>query len=93
MSIARGRIGGLWTTLPAWQTVQNDPRDFCVQGFTTKKGTWYAKDVVHMLEQYVAVQRLEPYIHLGREVVAHDYSEKEGAWVIRVSRAEKTGAV
>lgn len=66
--------------------MQNDPRDFCVQGFTTKKKVWFVKDVMHMLETYVKMQKLEPYIHLGEEVIAHDFIKDDDCWVIKVSQ-------
>jgi cation diffusion facilitator CzcD-associated flavoprotein CzcO len=29
-------LGGLWARVPGWQTIQNHPLDFCIQGFTTR---------------------------------------------------------
>jgi cation diffusion facilitator CzcD-associated flavoprotein CzcO len=77
-------VGGVWARLPAWQTVQNDPRDFCVQGFTTSKQTWHARDVVHMLSEYIRVGKLESYIRLGREVYSHEWDASEEVWVLKV---------
>jgi ribulose 1,5-bisphosphate synthetase/thiazole synthase len=51
-------IGGLWVDLPAWQTLQNDPADFCLNGFTTRRKVWTALDVCHMMEEYVRVAGL-----------------------------------
>ena len=59
------QLGGIWARLPAWQTIQNHPLDFCLQGFTTRKRVWHAGDVLHFLADYVRVQRLEPFIRLG----------------------------
>lgn len=86
------RLGGLWVTLPPWQTVQNDPRDFCMQGFTTNKRVWYPGDVCHMLEEYVRVQQLEPYICLGREVLSQEWVEPEEAWLLKVRACSRGGA-
>jgi cation diffusion facilitator CzcD-associated flavoprotein CzcO len=57
------------------------------QGFTTRKKVWYAKDVLHMLDEYVRVQSLEPYIRLNTDVVAHEWSDEQDRWILTVSTA------
>jgi hypothetical protein len=57
------------------------------QGFTTRKKVWYAKDVLHMLGEYVKVQRLEPYLRLNTDVVAHQWSDEHDRWILTVSTA------
>lgn len=125
-------IGGLWAELPAWQTLQNDTGDFCLnvrwppthtytldldpsvrltiymytyippppppppphpthQGFYTKRKTWFAADVCHMLEEYVRVSGIRPYVRLQQELVdqAWDKTEGEdGMWTLKARGGE-----
>lgn len=80
------RVGGLWAWLPRWQTVQNDPLDFCTEGFTTRKAVWTADDVCHMLEQKVRLQGLAQLLRLGTKLTAYEWSEKEQLWVCQATR-------
>ena len=77
-------LGGLWARLPAWQTIQNHPLDFCIQGFTTRKQVWHASDVLHFIDEYVRVQSLEPFIRCSHDVVGCAWSDAEGCWVLQV---------
>ncbi len=77
-------IGGLWAQLPRWQTVQNDPIDFCTEGFTTRKAVWDADDVCHMLEQKALVQGLGPRIRLGHRLEGYTWAEEGQHWVCQV---------
>jgi hypothetical protein len=63
------------------------------QGFTTDKKVWYAKDVLHMLDEYVRVQSLQPYIRLNTDVVAHEWSQEEDRWLLTVRTADSEGDV
>jgi hypothetical protein len=76
-------LGGLWTRVPAWQTVQNHPLDFCLQGFTTRKNVWRASDVLHYVTEYVRVQNLQPFIRCSHDVVSCAWSDHEGCWVLQ----------
>jgi cation diffusion facilitator CzcD-associated flavoprotein CzcO len=77
-------LGGLWTRVPAWQTVQNHPLDFCLQGFTTRKNVWQASDVLHYVTEYARVQNLQPFIRCSHDVVSCAWSDGEGCWVLQV---------
>ena len=79
------RLGGIWARLPAWQTIQNHPLDFCLQGFTTRKRVWYAGDVLHFLAEYVRVQRLEPFIRLSQDVRGCVWLGDEQCWSLVVA--------
>lgn len=79
-----GQLGGIWARLPAWQTIQNHPLDFCLQGFTTRKSVWCAGDVLHFLADYVRVQRLEPFIRSGHEVCRCLWLDDAGCWSLTV---------
>lgn len=82
------RVGGLWNHLPEWQTVQNAPVDFCMQGFTTNKAEWRTRDVLHMLSEYIRVQSLWPYIRLNSEVAACHHDGKKWTLQVRVNPEE-----
>jgi cation diffusion facilitator CzcD-associated flavoprotein CzcO len=56
-----------------------------MQGFTTRKKVWYARDVLHMLDEYVRVQNLEPYLRLNTEVMAHEWSDEQDRWILKAS--------
>ena len=77
-------LGGLWARLPAWQTIQNHPLDFCIQGFTTRKQVWHARDVLHFIDEYARVQNLQPFIRCSHDVVGCAWSDAEGCWVLQV---------
>jgi hypothetical protein len=77
-------LGGLWARVPSWQTIQNHPLDFCLQGFTTHKAAWHARDVLHFIEEYVRVQNLQQYIRCSHDVVGGSWSDAEGCWVLQV---------
>ena len=77
-------LGGLWARVPAWQTIQNHPLDFCIQGFTTRKTVWHASDVLHSIDEYVRVQNLQPFIRCGHDVVGSAWSDEEACWVLQV---------
>ena len=84
-------IGGLWVDLPAWQTLQNDPADFCLNGFTTKRKVWTALDVCHMMEEYVRVAGMTPFIRLQTELADQTFDKDEadnqgekGMWTLKV---------
>ena len=77
-------LGGLWARVPPWQTIQNHPLDFCIQGFTTRKSVWYARDVLHFIEEYARVQNLQPFIRCSHDVVGGSWSDAEGCWVLDV---------
>lgn len=79
-------LGGLWARLPAWQTIQNHPLDFCIQGFTTRKRVWHTRDVLHFLGEYVRIQGLEPFIRCDHDVREAEWSAAEGCWVLVVGR-------
>ena len=80
-----GQLGGIWARLPAWQTIQNHPLDFCLQGFTTRKSVWCAGDVLHFLADYVRVQRLGPFIRSGHEVCRCTWLDDAGCWSLAVA--------
>lgn len=75
-------LGGLWARLPAWQTIQNHPLDFCIQGFTTRKRVWHTRDVLHFIAEYVRVQTLEPFIRLEHDVTEAAWSAADDCWVL-----------
>jgi hypothetical protein len=77
-------LGGLWARVPSWQTIQNHPLDFCLQGFTTRKSVWHAQDVLHFIEEYARVQNLQPFIRCSHDVVGGSWSDAEGCWVLEV---------
>lgn len=77
-------LGGLWARVPSWQTIQNHPLDFCLQGFTTRKAAWHARDVLHFIEEYVRVQNLQQYIRCSHDVVGGSWSDAEGCWVLQI---------
>ena len=80
-----GEIGGIWARLPAWQTIQNHPLDFCLQGFTPRKRVWHAGDVLHFLADYVRVQRLEPFIRLRRDLRGCVWLDEAHCWSLVVA--------
>ena len=86
------RLGGIWARLPAWQTIQNHPLDFCLQGFTTRKRVWHAGDVLHFLADYVRVQRLEPFIRLGVNLRSCVWLDDEQCWRLAVAAGLGTPA-
>ena len=86
------RLGGIWARLPAWQTIQNHPLDFCLQGFTTRKRVWHAGDVLHFLADYVRVQRLEPFIRLGVNLRSCVWLDDEQCWSLAVAAGPGTPA-
>lgn len=56
------------------------------QGFYTTRKTWFAADVCHMLEEYVRVSGIRPYVRLQQELVdqAWDKAEGEdGMWTLK----------
>jgi hypothetical protein len=77
-------LGGLWARVPSWQTIQNHPLDFCLQGFTTRKNVWHASDVLHYVNEYVRVQNLQPFIRCSHDVVGGSWSDAEGCWVLEI---------
>lgn len=77
-------LGGLWANVPSWQTIQNHPLDFCLQGFTTRKTVWHASDVLHSINEYVRVQNLQTFIRCSHHVVSSAWSDAEGCWVLQV---------
>jgi hypothetical protein len=77
-------LGGLWARVPAWQTIQNHPLDFCLQGFTTRKSVWHARDVLHFIDEYARVQNLQPFIRCSHDVVGASWSDGEGCWVLEI---------
>ena len=77
-------LGGLWASVPSWQTIQNHPLDFCLQGFTTRKSVWHARDVLHFIEEYARVQNLQPFIRCSHDVVGGSWSDAEGCWVLEI---------
>jgi hypothetical protein len=77
-------LGGLWARVPPWQTIQNHPLDFCLQGFTTRKSVWYPRDVLHFIEEYARVQKLQPFIRCSHDVVGGSWSDAEGCWVLEI---------
>ncbi|KAI8476253.1 MAG: hypothetical protein J3K34DRAFT_516674 [Monoraphidium minutum] len=79
-------IGGLWARVPAWQTVQIDPIDFCTEGLTTRKAVWDAGDVMHLMRTKVALHGLAPHILLGHRLDAMEWSEGGGHWACTVTR-------
>lgn len=81
-------LGGLWARLPAWQTIQNHPLDFCIQGFTTRKSVWQTRDVLHFIDEYVRAQKLEPFIRCEHDVAAASWSDADGCWVLTVGRPD-----
>ncbi|KAM3570708.1 hypothetical protein VYU27_007232 [Nannochloropsis oceanica] len=91
-------IGGLWVDLPAWQTLQNDPADFCLNGFTTKRKVWTALDVCHMMEEYVRVAGIAPFIRLQTELADQTFDKDEadgqgekGMWTLQVNQTLEEG--
>ena len=80
-------VGGIWARVPSWQTIQNHPLDFCLQGFTTRKSIWYASDVLHFLAEYVRVQNLAPFIRCSRDVRECSWSDDARCWILRVDSA------
>jgi cation diffusion facilitator CzcD-associated flavoprotein CzcO len=66
--------------------VQNDPLDFCTEGFTTRKPVWTAADVCHLLEQKVRLQGLAPHMRLGHRLDAYRWCDREQLWVCRATR-------
>ena len=91
-------IGGLWVDLPAWQTLQNDPADFCLNGFTTKRKVWTALDVCHMMEEYVRVAGMAPFIRLQTELADQVFDKDEadgqgdnGMWTLKVKQTVGKG--
>ncbi|KAI8475339.1 MAG: hypothetical protein J3K34DRAFT_390713 [Monoraphidium minutum] len=87
-------IGGLWAKLPAWQTVQNDPLDFCTEGLTTRKKVWAAADVVHMLQQKARLMGLGPHIRLGHKLAGYEWREEGGGyWACQVERLSDGAAL
>ncbi len=79
------QLGGIWARLPAWQTIQNHPLDFCLQGFTTRKRAWHAGDVLHFLAEYVRVQHLEPFIRFRRDLRGCVWLDDEQCWSLAVA--------
>lgn len=80
-----GQLDWIWARLPAWQTIQNHPLDFCLQGFTTRKSVWCAGDVLHFRADSVRVQRLEPFIRSGHEVCRCTWLDDAGCWSLAVA--------
>jgi cation diffusion facilitator CzcD-associated flavoprotein CzcO len=58
-----------------------------LQGFTTRKKVWTTKDVLHMLDEYIRVQNLGPYMRLNTDVVGHEWNDEQDRWILTVSRA------
>jgi len=81
-------LGGLWARVPAWQTIQNHPRDFCLQGFTTRKSVWHASDVLHFIDEYVRVQNLRPFIRCSHDVVECAWAGAEECWLLQVQASD-----
>lgn len=56
------------------------------QGFYTKRKTWFAADVCHMLEEYVRVSGIRPYIRLQQELVDQSWDREageDGMWTLK----------
>lgn len=57
-----------------------------IQGFYTKRKTWFAADVCHMLEEYVRVSGIRPYIRLQQELVDQSWDKtqgEDGMWTLK----------
>lgn len=80
-------VGGLWNWLPAWQDIQNRPRDFAINDIPLG-----GKDQPHVQEHarsWVEKYSLEPHIRLGCEVISASW--KNDRWHVKTAVGEITG--
>jgi cation diffusion facilitator CzcD-associated flavoprotein CzcO len=48
---------------------------------------WYAKDVLHMANEYVRVQNLQPYFRLNSNVLESHWDQAQERWLLKARQS------
>lgn len=83
--------GGLWKRLPKWQTIQNDPTDFFIDGFYVPHNTPVtAPIVVNFIEKMIQRYSLEKFICYNTKVENWKWKHEVNQWEISITNNETT---